>query len=42
MATKFKMAAKIQDGRPKGVLIEILTYNITYYRMAFNVGIYKA
>ena len=26
MATKFKMAAKIQDGRPKGVLIEILTY----------------
>ena len=25
MTTKFKMAAKIQDGRPKGVLKEILT-----------------
>ena len=41
MATKFKMAAKIQDGRPKGVLIEILTL-YRYYRMPFNVGIYKA
>ena len=35
MATKFKMAAKIQGGRPKGVLIEILTFSFFLFFFFF-------